>query len=591
MSKVLNQIKIPDQISVKEFAEKIGIPVIKIIGELMKNGVVATINKKIDFETASIVSSELGISIEKEQEVSSADELMQGDIDKILDNIEGKKKTRPPVVTVMGHVDHGKTKLLDYMRKANVVATESGGITQHIGAYMVKSKDKDITFIDTPGHEAFTQMRVRGAKMTDIAILVVAADEGVKPQTEEAISHAKEAGVPIIVALNKIDKKESDIDRVKSELANFGLQAEDWGGDCIMVPVSALTGEGIDLLLEMILLVSEMEKLETVFDRPALGNILESNFSTGMGPVATVIIRAGKLRVGDNFVVGSIFGRVKSMKDFKGKAIKEALPSMPVQISGFSGAPEAGDIFEVLVDEKEAKGQAQKVAELKKEKVEAERSKADIFEKIKSGSKKELKIILKADTRGTLEAIRSSVEKKKSQEISSQIIHAGVGELTASDVLMASASEAVILGFRVKADASVQRTAEKEKVEILVFNIIYELLETLEKILLGMLEPEEIEKQLGKLVVKGVFYKKGKEITIGGEITEGFLEPNSEFRVLSKAELLGEGKITSLKIVNEDVKKVEEGNECGLKVHTAVDVKPGDVLEVFRIEKKIRGEL
>jgi translation initiation factor IF-2 len=436
-------IEIPSVIPVKEFAEKTGINAAKVIGELMKNGILANINQQIDYDTAAIIAEDLGIKIKRKRDEAALADLVAGDLNALLKEDDPKDlEIRPPIISVMGHVDHGKTKILDYIRNANVIDTEAGGITQHIGAYQVEKNDSKITFLDTPGHEAFTAMRARGAKATDIAILVVAADEGVKPQTVEAINHAQDAKIPIIVAINKIDKENSNPDKVKAELAEHGLQPEDWGGKTIMTPVSAITGEGMDNLLDMILLVAEMENLRANPNRKAVGTVIEAHLDKNLGPVATVLINTGTLKVMDNVVIGTSYGRIKVMKDHTGKNMKIATPSTPVLVAGLSIAPRSGDILQVVKDEKTARTQAVQIELLQKSTAAKGTSAAkDIIARIASGKLKTLKIVLKADTKGSLEAITQSLEKIKDKEVAIKIIHSGVGNITESDVIMASASK------------------------------------------------------------------------------------------------------------------------------------------------------
>ena len=508
-------IEIPDFIAVKEFAEKTGINVAKVIGELMKNGILANINQQIDFDTAQIIADDLGIKLKRLRTIAGVEELMSGDISKLITEDDPTSlKVRPPVVCVMGHVDHGKTKLLDIIRKTNVVDGEAGGITQHIGAYQVVAKGKPITFLDTPGHEAFTAMRARGAKITDIAVLVVAADEGIKPQTIEAINHAKEAGVPIIVAINKIDKPGANIDKVKGELSEQGLQPEDWGGKTVTVPVSALNGEGIDGLLDMILLTAEMGDLKANPNREAVGTVIEAHLDQNLGPVATILINTGTLKVMDNVIVGSTYGRIKLMKDFTGKALQSAIPSTPVLVAGLNITPKSGDILQVVKDERTARGRAEEISLInKKDSFERMSAANQLISRVKSN--KILKIVLKADTKGSLEAIRQSLAKIKDEEVAIKIIHAGVGTITESDVMMASASEGMILAFTTDFDApNVSKTAEREMVEVRQYKIIYNLLEDVNKILSGLMEPEIVETLLGRAELKKVFLTKKKETII-----------------------------------------------------------------------------
>lgn len=581
-------VEIPSILSLKEFAEKCGLPVTQVITTLMKNGVMATINQKLDYDTAALVADELGVDVKRQQEEASTEDLFAADIQKLLQEEEKSNlKKRPPVVSIMGHVDHGKTSLLDSIRNANVVAGESGGITQHIGAYQVKKNDELITFLDTPGHEAFTAMRARGAKATDIAILVVAADEGVKPQTIEAIHHAQEADIPIVVAINKMDKQEANPDRVKGELAEHGLQAEDWGGKTIMAPVSAQTGEGIDHLLEMILLVAEMEEFKANPNRLAVGTVVEAHLDKSLGPVATILINAGTLTIGDSIVIGASFGRIKAMHDHTGKSLQTAPPSAAVQISGLEKTPHAGDLLQVFKNERTAKKRVDELERLEHER-EAGLSGSmveRIVSQINTGEMKFLKIVLKADTKGSLEAIIQALGKVKASDVAAKVIHFGVGNISATDVLMASASQALLIGFHVNAGVHVQKIAEREHIDIKQYTIIYKLIEDVKAILSGMMEPEINVIELGKVTIKEVFLDKRKWMIVGGEVSEGKVKANAMVRVKRGEELLFETQLESLKHVKEDVTQLEKGSECGMRLKVLKPLQPGDVLEAFEIEK------
>ena len=584
-------VEIPAAISVKEFSEKCGLPVSDVIATLFKNGVMATINQKIDFDTASVVASDLGMEIKLAEKEVTSEELFAGDIKSLLaEEDKSLLKERPPIVTVMGHVDHGKTKLLDYIRKTNVVAGEAGGITQHIGAYQVNKNGHLITFLDTPGHEAFTSMRARGAKVTDIAILVVAADEGVKPQTVEAINHAKEAGVPIIVAINKIDKANANIDKVKGELVEYELQSEDWGGKTIMVPVSAHTGEGMDTLLEMILLVAEMEKLAANPNRMAVGTVIETNLDPALGPVATIIVNTGTLRVGDAIIMGSTMGKVKTMHDYKGSNLASVEPSGVARISGIDKVPKAGDILQAFKNEKIAKERMNQIIDLKRRQEESESGSMveRIVSQINTGNMKYLKLVLKADTKGSLEAILQALNKIKSSDVAVKVIHYGVGNISDTDVVMAAASQALLVGFHVTANAHVKKLAEKEHVDIKDYMIIYKLTEDVKAILSGMLEPEISVVELGKLEVKQIFLDKKKWVICGCKVTQGKVEKGSMVRATRNGETLFETKLESLKHIQEDVSELLKGDECGIRISTSQPVQVGDVLEVYKILKKER---
>ncbi len=579
-------VDIPAILSLKEFAEKTGLSVTAVIATLLKNGMMATINQQLDFDTAAIVADELGVQINKIQEDASTEDLFAGDLTKLLSDDKENLLTRPPIISIMGHVDHGKTKLLDCIRQTNVMAGESGGITQHIGAYQVEKNGHLITFLDTPGHEAFTSMRARGAKATDIAILVVAADEGVKPQTVEAINHAKEAGIPIIVAINKMDKPEANPEKVKRELTEFGLQAEDWGGTTIMVPVSAQTGEGIDNLLEMILLVAEVEDLKANPQRQAVGTVIESNLDKALGPVATILVNTGTLKVGDSVVVGTTLGKIKSMYDHFGKNQYVAPPSAAVRISGLSSVPHAGDILQAFAQEKVAREKAEQLSEMMR--LREERMSGSMVERlvsgISSGEIKFLKMVLKADTKGSLEAIMQALQKIKGTDVAIKVIHFGVGNVTDTDVIMASASQALLVGFHVKATHYVEKLAEKEHVDIKNYTIIYKLIEDAKAILSGMLEPEIRVIEVGKIELKEIFLNKKKWIIAGGRVTQGEAHAGSMVRVTRKGEVLFETELESLKHVKEDVSILEKGSDCGVKIKTPKPVEVGDVLELFKIE-------
>ncbi len=582
-------IEISDAISVKELAEKSGLGPAKIIGELMKNGVLANINQQIDFETVHIIAADLKIKVRKKESVGSAEDLLKGNLASLLLEHEDddEMKERPPIVVVMGHVDHGKTKLLDAIRETDVVAGESGGITQHVGAYQVEKSGKKITFIDTPGHEAFTAMRARGAKVTDVAILVVAADEGVKPQTIEALQHAKDAGVPIIVAINKIDKPNADIDKVKGELVNYELVPEDWGGKTIMAPVSAMTREGLPDLLEMILLVSEMENLRANYSRPAIGTVIEAHLDQNLGPVATVIVNSGVMKVMDSVVIGESHGRVKVMKDHNGKKLKEAGPSTPLLLAGLTEKAVAGDILQVVPDEKTARMKSISVKNLKAA-MQRERGVGEIMSAISSGQLNQLKLVIKADTNGSLEAIKQSLAEIKNEDVAVKVILSSVGDINESDVMMAAASGGIVVGFHTKAKANAIAVAERENVEIIYYDIIYKMLEDVRKILNGMLEPEFVEKEIGDAEVKMIFFSKKKEMIVGCHVKNGYISKGSKLRVLRGSDILGEIGIESLQKGQSTAEEVKEGGECGIKVKGNIKLEEGDVLQAYVIDKKIK---
>lgn len=585
-------IEIPEQISVKELAEKTGLSAAKLIGELMKNGILANINQVIDYDTAVIITEHLGIQLKKRRIEFQTQDFFQGNLEKLLEE-EDKRvlKKRPPVISVMGHVDHGKTTLLDTIRQANVVSTEAGGITQHIGAYQVNRKGQTITFLDTPGHEAFTAMRARGAQATDIAILVVAADDGVMPQTIEAIHHAKEAGIPIIVAINKIDKPGGNLDRIKAELAENGLQPEDWGGDTMMIPVSALKNQGIEELLDAVLLNAEMLELKANPNRPAVGTVIESHLDPALGPVATVLINTGTLKVGDSIVVGKAYGKVKVIRNASLEKLEALHPSDTAQIAGLNETVESGQLLQAVKDERSARLNAEEIGEMLQERtlIQGGMGMQEILSRIKEGSLKLLKVILKADTKGSLEAIKQSLEKVKSDQVAIKLIHTGVGEVTESDIMMAAASRGtLVIGFHCEIEAKVRKLAEHLNVEVVNYEVIYELIEDLKKILSGLLEPEILTLELGKAEVLKIFFTGKGEMVVGVKITEGKLQKKVNLRVFRKGELIGEGKLTALKLVNEDIDELEKGTECGVRFQGKLHLEEGDILEAWKQEKKMK---
>ncbi len=581
-------ITIGDRITVKELSETIGIQVAEIIKRLMKLGVLATINQELDYDTAALVASEFGIELEKKPAVSFEEMLVQEDVE----DDPASLQPRPPVVTVMGHVDHGKTSLLDAIRNSHVTEQEAGGITQHIGAYMVEINGKYITFIDTPGHEAFTSMRARGAKVTDIAVLVVAADDGVMPQTIEAINHAKEAKVPIIVAINKIDLPTANPERVKRELAEQGLLVEDWGGDTIAVPVSALKKQGIDELLEMILLVAEMQELKANPNRFARGTIIEAKLDKGRGPVATVLVQKGTLHVGDAVVAGTAYGRVRAMMDHNGRRLESAGPSVPVEVLGFSEVPEAGDILYAVEDDKLAR----QVAEERKEKIKEASARSalkasldDLFNQIEQGELKELKLIIKADVQGTAEAVKQALERLSTDKVHIRTIHSGVGAITESDVMLASASNAIIIGFNVRPPSSVTELAEKEKIDIRLYRVIYDAIEDVKAAIKGMLEPTYREVVLGHAEVRTTFRISGVGTVAGCYVTDGKISRSARVRIVRDGIVVHEGQIASLKRFKDDVREVAAGYECGVSISNFNDIKDGDIIEAF-IEEEVQNE-
>ncbi|NOZ25210.1 MAG: translation initiation factor IF-2 [Nitrospirae bacterium] len=581
-------IKLPEGATVKEFAELIGQKVSEVIKKFMELGSMVTINQPVDMDAAILIADSFGIKVEPAPLESEAME---------LEEVEERPEDltpRAPVVTVMGHVDHGKTSLLDAIRKTRVTETESGGITQHIGAYKVRLKDKDIVFLDTPGHEAFTTMRARGAQATDIVVLVVAADDGVMPQTVEAINHAKAAGVPIIVAVNKIDKPEANPQKVRSELAEYDIVPEEWGGKNIFVDVSAKNRTGIDDLLEMILLQAEIMELKANPKRPARGVIIESRLDRGRGPVATVLVQSGTLRIGDAFVSGTTYGKVRALINDEGKRVTESIPSTPVEVIGFSEVPQAGDHFVVVEDEKKARQIA--MARLHKERL-AEMARAkkikldELYSQIKEGEIKELNIIIKADVQGSVEAIRESLEKISHPEVKVRVIHTAVGGINESDVMLASASNAIIIGFNVRPEPKASQAAEREDVDIRLYTVIYEAIEDVKKALEGLLAPTLKEKVIGRAEVREVFTISHIGTVAGCYVLEGSMQRASDgIRVIRDNIVIYEGKIASLKRFKEDVKEVQAGYECGITIEKFNDIKVGDILENFIIEK-IAGKL
>ncbi len=588
---------LPDQISVKELAEKTGIQVPKIIQVLMKNGVMATITQSIDFDTAAIVAAELGVEVSREQRLAKAEDLLSKNLKELLKDEPDNLKPRPPIVVIMGHVDHGKTALLDAIRSTNVVATEAGGITQHIGAYQVEHPYKDgdktemrkITFLDTPGHEAFTAMRARGAQVTDIAILVVSAEEGVKPTTIEAINHAKEAGVSIIVAITKIDKERADVDRVKGDMAAQGLQPEEWGGTTPFVLTSAVTKQGIDDLLDTILLISALQDWRANPIRPAVATVIESYLDTSLGSLATVIVNAGTLRVGDVFVCGEVTGKVKALMSAKGERLAEIVPSGPARVSGLDGVPRVGDILQVVAGERAARALVEALKGHSNQ--QNRRSFADLVSRLSEGKLTQLKVVLKADAQGSLEAIQEALRKQSegNTEVSVKVIHAAVGAVSDSDVMMASASEGMILSFHVNASGEVLRTAEREGVQVRQYTVLYDLLNEVDALLKGLVEPVEEERILGHLEVRGVFLTKRSEQIVGGKVTDGILK-RVAFRLQRDGQEVGTGRILSLKHVDKDIKEAKEGSECGMRIETTIPVQEGDVLEAYHRELRRKGE-
>lgn len=574
---------VPDEITVGELAERAKKPAAEIIKKLMLLGIMASVNENIDFDTASLIVEELGGTVEKEIILTEEDKLFNDTPD-----APESLKPRSPVVVVMGHVDHGKTSLLDYIRKTNVTEGEFGGITQHIGAHRVRVGDKKITFLDTPGHEAFTAMRARGAMVTDIAILVVAADDGIMPQTIEAINHARAAEVSIIVAINKIDKDGANPDRVKQELTEHGLVPEEWGGDTICVEVSAKQGTNIDSLLDMVLLVAEMRELKANPDRAAKGTVIESKLDKGRGPVATVLVQNGTLKIGDVVVAGTAVGRVRAMNDDKGKAVKKAGPSIPVEILGLSEVPEGGDLFYAVDDERKAREvvEARKFKEKQSRQQKAAAISLDnLFEHIEAGKVKELNIIVKADVQGSVEAVAQSLGRVSNEEVRVNIIHGAVGAVTESDVMLASASNAIIVGFNVRPTPGATIAAENDEVDIRLYRVIYDAIEDIEKALKGMLEPTFREAVTGHAEIRTTFRVSGVGTIGGAYVTDGKILRSSSVRVVRDGIVIHEGELGSLKRFKDDVKEVASGYECGLSIDKFNDIKDGDVVEAYIMEQ------
>ncbi|MBE6054689.1 MAG: translation initiation factor IF-2 [Clostridium sartagoforme] len=581
-------VEIGETITVKELAEKLGKPGADVIKTLIFTGVMAGINQEIDFATAEKVCEKYECLVVKKEEKEELEIVEEEDV------IEENLVKRPPIVTVMGHVDHGKTSLLDAIRKANVTAHEAGGITQHIGAYTVNLKGEKLTFLDTPGHEAFTAMRARGAQVTDVVILVVAADDGIMPQTKEAINHCKAAEVPIIVAINKIDRPGANIDRVKQELTEYELVSEDWGGDTICVPVSAKTGENIEQLLEMVLLTAEMAELKADPKRKAKGTVIEAKLDKGRGAVATLLIQNGTLHVGDSILVGSTYGRIRAMFDDKGKSIKNAGPSIPVEILGLSEVPAAGDRFTVVKDEKTARN----MAETRKQKIKNESfhsanrvSLEDLYNQIQEGTVKELGIIVKADVQGSVQAIKQSLEKLSTDDVRVRVIHGGVGAITETDVTLATASNALLIGFNVRPDSNASVVADRDGVDIKTYRIIYDAIEDVKSAMIGMLDPEYKEVINGKAEVRMVYKISNVGTIAGAYVLDGKILRNSEVRVIRDGVVIFESTLASLKRFKDDAKEVNAGYECGLSVDRFNDIKEGDIIESFNMQATERKQL
>ena len=576
------KILVPDEISVGELAHKMKVNVAQVVAKLMGLGVMASASQTIDFDTAYLIGEEFSVKVEHEVVLSIEDRLIDD-----TEDAEENLVARDPVVVVMGHVDHGKTSLLDAIRNTNVVKGEAGGITQHIGAYKVKVNDQQITFLDTPGHAAFTQMRARGAAVTDIAILVVAADDGIMPQTVEAINHAKAAQIPIIVAINKMDKEAANPDRVKQELTEYELVPEEWGGETICVPISALKGEGIDSLLEMVLLTAEINQYKANPDRLAKGTVIEAYLDKGRGPVSTLLVQNGTLKNGDVIIAGTAVGKIRAMTNDKRMKIAAAGPSTPVEIIGLAEVPQAGDAFFVVEDERLAK----ELAEQRKEEEKLARqnqytvSLDDLFSRIQDGNMKELNIIVKADVQGSVEAVKSSLEKISNEEVRVRVIHSAVGAINESDVMLANASNAIIVGFNIRPDAAARSSAEKNEVDIRLYSIIYDCIEEIEAAMKGMLAPKFKEVVLGFAEVRQVFKASGVGTIAGSYVKNGKITRNSSIRLIRDSVVVYTGELSSLKRFKDDAKEVLENFECGITIENYNDIKEGDIIEAFEMQE------
>ncbi len=573
-------------IPLKVLSEKIGITAAEITKRLFKEGIMKTINDSIDFDTAAFIADDIGVELELKLDKTAEDVLSEG-FDNVVD-VEADLKRRPPVVTVMGHVDHGKTSILDRIRKTNVTAGEAGGITQHIGAYQVTVDGQLITFLDTPGHAAFTAMRARGAQATDIAILVVAADDGIMPQTVEAINHAKAANVPIIVAVNKMDKPEANIDRVKTGLTENGLLPEEWGGDAIVCPVSAKTGMGFDELLSNVNLVAEIQDLKANPDRKAKGVVIEAKLDQSKGPIATILVQNGTLKIGDSVIVGTVTGKIRAMSDDKGRKVSQAGPSTPVSIMGLEAVPEAGDILFAGEEDKLIKMVAEERRNKEREnmiKASQKVSLDDVFSKIAEGEMKVLNMIVKADVQGSVEAVKQSMEKLSNAEVRVNVIHAAAGAIKESDIMLAESSSAIIIGFNVRPDSNAKQIAERSGIDIKLYRVIYEAIEDVEKALKGMLAPKFTEIYLGKAEVREVFKISGVGQVAGSYVVEGKIARNSKLRIYRDDVMICEGNVLQLKRFKDDVKEVNQGFECGISIEKFNDIKVGDFIESYQVEE------
>ena len=582
-----NVIEVEGTLTVKELGEELGVKPNRLITELINMGTMATINQDLDLETMEELAAQYNHQIEQIEEEETDDD-SYGLINDYEDQ-EQDLELRPPVVTVMGHVDHGKTTLLDAIRKTKVTEGEAGGITQHIGAYQVEVNGERVTFLDTPGHEAFTSMRARGAQATDVAVIIVAADDGVMPQTVEAINHAKAADVPIIVAVNKIDKPNAQPERVKQELTEHGLVVEEWGGDIISVPISALQQQNLDELLEMILLTAEMEELRANPDRVANGIIVEAELDRGRGPVATVLVNNGTLKVGDHIVVGSAHGRVRAMIDDHGNRVEKAGPSTPVEVLGLSDVPSAGDVLEVLEDSSQVRDIAEERQDEQRARELVDHKTAvnldDLFEQIQQGEIKDLNIVIKADVQGSIEALRESLLDLSTDEVQVNVVHGGVGGITETDVMLASASNAIIIGFNVRPGTNARKVSEKENIEIRTYRVIYRAIEDVKKAMEGLLDPDYKEVVIGEVEVRDTFKVPDIGTIAGAYVKNGRVTRDAELRLLRDGKIIHEGNISSLKRFKDDVKEVKEGYECGIGIEDYNDLKVGDIMEVYEYEE------
>jgi translation initiation factor IF-2 len=582
---IKRRIEIGKTITVAELARAIGVKATEVIKRLMNLGVMSTINQALDYETAALVASEFDYEVKKTS-------FVEEDVISAIPDKPQALKTRPPVVTVMGHVDHGKTSLLDAIRHTNIITTEAGNITQHIGAYYVSLDKGNIVFLDTPGHEAFTAMRARGAQVTDIVVLVVAADDGVMEQTKEAINHAKEAKVPIVVAINKIDKPNANVEKVKRELAKLGLVPEEWGGDTLYSELSAKKTIGIEHLLELILLQTEMLELKANPDKPARGIVIEARLDKGKGPVATVLIKEGTLKTGDHFVCGFHYGKIRAMFDSRGTLVKEMGPSLPVEIQGISDVPEAGDYLIVVESEKLAKEISYHRQQKQKEEalIKAPVSLENIYKRFQEGEVKELKLVVKADVQGSVEVLKEALTKLSTQEIKVNVIHASTGVITESDITLASASHAIVIGFNTRATAKVMELAQKEGVDVRFYEVIYQLLDDIQDAMRGLLEPEYREKKMGEAKIKQVFKVSKVGMIAGCYVESGEIDRSYKIRILRDGTVIHDGRLVSLKRFKEDIKLVKAGYECGMSFETFQDIKAGDIVEAYvvnEVEKEV----